>query len=56
MYGYEYAHVSICCKAVCTSGVYTSDVFMFGAHVPTIFKEFKPLKYSSLQACRLCFL
>lgn len=45
MYHYEYVYVSTRRKAVYTSGVSTSDVFMFGAHVPTMFKEFAPLKY-----------
>lgn len=45
MHHYEYVYVSTRRKAVYTSGVSTSDVFMFGAHVPTMFKEFAPLKF-----------
>lgn len=35
--------------------MYTSDIFMFGARVPTVFKEFTPQKCFSLRAFRLCF-
>lgn len=42
-------------KAMYTSGVYASDIFVFGARVPTMFKEFTPQKCFSLQAFRLCF-